>query len=77
MLCNGFEEIPPTWFGGKFCLQRNGKNLVSNIFGAILLQPMLTHKTTPLPESLRGQLYNGGRPPVGGLLHKAPVEEKL
>lgn len=20
-MCNGLEEIPPTWFGGKFCPQ--------------------------------------------------------
>lgn len=42
---------------------------------------MLTHKTTPLPESFAGTfttlLYDDGGPPTGGLLHKAPAEEKL
>jgi len=28
------------------------------------------------PKASRGLLYDG-RPPVGGLLHKAPAEEKL
>lgn len=29
------------------------------------------------PKASRGLLYDDGRPPVGGLLHKAPAEEKL
>ncbi|GFP97148.1 protein ycf2 [Phtheirospermum japonicum] len=36
------------------------------------------HTRLPLfPKASRGLFYDDGRPPVGGLLHKAPAEEKL
>jgi hypothetical protein len=48
--------------------------------GSVVRPEMLCLRTRlPLfPKASRVPLYDdGGRPPVGGLLHKAPAEEKL
>jgi len=52
--------------------------------GSVVRPEMLClHTRLPLfPKASRGRLdslllYDDGGPPVGGLLHKAPAEEKL
>jgi len=46
--------------------------------GRVRPEMLCLHTRLPLfPKASRGLLYDGGRPPVGGLLHKAPAEEKL
>ena len=66
MLCNGFEvckEMEKIWF--------------QTFLELSCFNPCLHTRLPLFLKVLRGQLYNGGRPPVGGLLHKAPAEEKL
>jgi hypothetical protein len=46
--------------------------------GRVRPEMLCLHTRLPLfPKASRGLLYDDGRPPVGGLLHKAPAEEKL
>ena len=46
--------------------------------GWVRPEMLCLHTRLPLfPKASRRLLYDDGRPPVGGLLHKAPAEEKL
>lgn len=59
----------------KMCL--SGSVLLSWV-GRVRPEMLCLHTRLPLfPKASRGLLYDDGRPPVGGLLHKAPAEEKL
>ena len=68
-----YSEYPPK--RKKMCL--SGSVLLSWV-GRVRPEMLCLHTRLPLfPKASRGLLYDDGRPPVGGLLHKAPAEEKL
>lgn len=68
-----YSEYPPK--RKKMCL--SGSVLLSWV-GRVRPEMLCLHTRLPLfPKASRGRLYDDGRPPVGGLLHKAPAEEKL
>jgi hypothetical protein len=53
-------------------------SVLQRLVGRVRPEMLCLHTRLPLfPKASRGLLYDDGRPPVGGLLHKAPAEEKL
>jgi hypothetical protein len=55
-------------------------SVLQRLVGRVRPEMLCLHTRLPLfPKASRGPLllYDDGGPPVGGLLHKAPAEEKL
>lgn len=68
-----YSEYPPK--RKKMCLSGS---VLQRLVGRVRPEMLCLHTRLPLfPKASRGLLYDDGRPPVGGLLHKAPAEEKL
>ena len=80
-LCRRFEVLQDTHYS-EYPPKRkktylSGSVLISWV-GRVRPEMLCLHTRLPLfPKASRGLLYDDGRPPAGGLLYKAPAEEKL